>query len=526
MIDFTMNSAAWQKHTGEIAVLPVGALEQHGDHMPLNTDITNAEESARMIAEHFDAALLPAIPIANSLEHSGFRGSFSLRPETLMRVVTDIAEEAEAQNFRFLIVVTGHGGNFALIPACRDYNRRDRKLKMLHIYPSEFSSFEHFECVGAGVMDIHAGEVEASRYLARGEKFRATPPPRAAAAPDGVPWRRSDLTNFGIGCLNPGGFLGIPDAASEEKGRRLAADYRKNLLAYLEDRIARLRKMPRYCGYGGIALRELVPGDLPDLLELTGKVKWNQLAGEWEFMLETAPQSCVGFAHQGRIVATAGLLPFPDGPAWINLVIVDPEWQGARLAARMLEELMARHGAGRCFKLDATPAGSRVYRKLGFTEEAPLLRLTRIAAPAAGDRPAGVEALDDANFARLLEADAACFHADRSALLKWLRRQSGEIAFQTANGGALLSRPGRLCRHLGPIYAPDAETALKLLDAALFAAGGEAVQLDVPEAQAVFLAGLLKRGFQVLRPFVRMGLNCAQPENLDSTFAIAGPEFG
>ena len=145
MIDGNCNSAAWEHHTGDILILPVGAFEQHGLHMPLKTDILNAEYTAKILARHFDAALLPALPIANSLEHSGCRGSFSLRPDTLMRVIRDIAEEAETQNFRFLILVSGHGGNFALVPICRDFNRRDRKLKLIPIFPSEFGDYSGTE---------------------------------------------------------------------------------------------------------------------------------------------------------------------------------------------------------------------------------------------------------------------------------------------------------------------------------------------------------------------------------------------
>lgn len=527
MIDGNSSTLDWQRHPGDILVLPVGALEQHGAHLPLKVDILNAEHAARMVAEHFDAALLPAIPIGNSLEHGGFRGSFSFRPETLMQMIRDLADEAEAQNFRFLIVVSGHGGNFALGPVCRDINRANRKIRLLPVFPSEFCDPAKLESARRGVMDIHAGESETSRFLAIGGHLCAPLPSGPDSAAPAADWRRSDLNIFGVGHLNPDGFLGMPEAASFEKGEAILASIRRNLTAYLEDRIAKLRRSPRYCGQGGLAIRELRVGDLADLAALVERVGWNQLDAEWRLLIEASPSTAIGFAHQGRIVATAAALPYPGGPAWINMVIVDPDWRGGGLAARMLKELFARHGAAKPYKLDATPDGAKVYEKLGFQPESGFLRLSRIAAPPAGAPPAGIVPLDEADLAACRTADLAVFGCDRGALLDWLFRQSGRVALRTAAAdGFLLSRPGRNFRQLGPLYAPDDAAALRLIDAAIAASGDAGLVIDVPDAKGGFLAGLAARGFTVKRPFLRMGLNCDRRENLDTLFAAAGPEFG
>lgn len=524
MIDGSSNSAAWERHTGDILILPVGAFEQHGLHLPLKTDILNAECTAKILARHFDAALLPALPIANSLEHSGSRGSFSLRPDTLMRVIRDIAEEAEIQNFRFLILVSGHGGNFALVPICRDFNRRDRKLKLLPVFPTEFADCSGTESFARQLLDIHAGEVETSRYLAMGEPLTAPLPSPGTCNPDngGVPWRRQDLTMFGVTVLNPEGCLGIPEAATREKGEAILDSMHRNLITYLEDRIARLRKQPRYGGGGGVAIRELQPSDLPELMQLTAEAGWNQLEADWGFLLEQAPETALGFAHRGRIVASAVLLPYPDGPAWISMVIVAPDWRGNRLASRLLAELTARHGTRRACKLDATPAGVVVYEKLGFRREIGLLRLTRCGAHrrtlADGIRPMTPDDLQP-----MREEDRRAFHADRSALLKFLQ-QSGAPALTDGNGAFLLARPGRKFRQLGPLFAPSPEAALRLIDAA--AADGGNLVLDVPAQQTGFLEALVTRGFRVQRPFTRMGLHAGEREDLLHVFAIAGPEFG
>ncbi|MFL7808919.1 MAG: creatininase family protein, partial [Anaerolineae bacterium] len=82
MIDGHATSPRWQAAGTRICVLPVGSTEQHGPHLPLDTDSILAEYFARQIASSLDAALLPTLHYGTSLEHTGFRGSISLRPET------------------------------------------------------------------------------------------------------------------------------------------------------------------------------------------------------------------------------------------------------------------------------------------------------------------------------------------------------------------------------------------------------------------------------------------------------------
>ena len=161
MIDRSNTAREWALARTDLLFLPIGAFEQHGPHLPLDTDCRTAEYFARVLAEHFNGAVLPVQSIASSLEHTGWRGSFSLRPETLISLVRDIAEDAESQNYKFLVIVNCHGGNFPLGPACRDWNRRDRKLKILLVDPFYYSYLHK----RPDRFDIHAGENETYAVL-------------------------------------------------------------------------------------------------------------------------------------------------------------------------------------------------------------------------------------------------------------------------------------------------------------------------------------------------------------------------
>ena len=92
MIDETNTTVDWERHSGEILILPVGAMEQHSAHLPLATDNIQVMHFADLLARDLDAALLPGLSICTSLEHTGFRGSFTLRPETLMQIINNILD--------------------------------------------------------------------------------------------------------------------------------------------------------------------------------------------------------------------------------------------------------------------------------------------------------------------------------------------------------------------------------------------------------------------------------------------------
>lgn len=248
MIDANATSVDWQHCPTDVAVLPIGSIEQHATHLPIATDVLEAGAFARIIAEDLKAALMPAQPYANCLEHSGFPGSFSLRPETLMQLVRDLAEEVERQHFKILIVLNGHGGNFSLTPAIRDWNRQDRPLKILLVNFWEFCDPKLVNDPAYLRPEVHCGAWETSLMMAlHPELVRPHPSADMPVAPhEPYPLERRDLTTFGLRHFNPEGAAGFPALASPEKGQAIMASIKERLLPWLRDRIERLRQDPRY----------------------------------------------------------------------------------------------------------------------------------------------------------------------------------------------------------------------------------------------------------------------------------------
>ena len=113
-----------------ILVMPVGAIEGHGAHLPLSTDALVAEASAsaavvRSAADGVDVWQLPTLSITKSDEHAWASGTLWLEPETMLRTIGDIGRSVTATPARTLVFLNGHGGNMAILTvALRDLRRR------------------------------------------------------------------------------------------------------------------------------------------------------------------------------------------------------------------------------------------------------------------------------------------------------------------------------------------------------------------------------------------------------------------
>jgi len=274
-----------------------------------------------------------------------------------------------------------------------------------------------------------------------------------------------------------------------------------------------------------LAVVPIGPGAAAEGLALTVEANWNQTAEDWAFFLAHA--MAFGVRDGGRLVATAAVLPYPAGFAWVSLVIVTQSHRGRGLGTRLLDRCIETlRGHALVGMLDATPAGEKVYAPLGFK---PVLRLqrwegtgARHSAPTTSVRPLTADELP-----RIDAVDAGVFGSERHALLAGLFGRAGARGFApTGRSGYALVRPGRVASHLGPVAAADERSAIALIDTAIASTPGR-IFLDVPTDWTGIAGWLAARGFRAQRPFLRMGLGRELPYG-DPTrlFASTGPEYG
>jgi GNAT superfamily N-acetyltransferase len=265
--------------------------------------------------------------------------------------------------------------------------------------------------------------------------------------------------------------------------------------------------------------------DTAGCMALSAEAGWNQTPDDWALFMRHGTVFGLPGAD-GRSVATGAILPFSAEFAWVSMVLVKAAQRRRRIGTGILEACCAElKRRGLVAVLDATPAGERVYRPLGFV---PQFALTRwqgqggVAAAAAGVRPMRAD-----DLAGAVAIDAAAFGAPRDFLLRSFFARAPQLAFMTTDGaGFALARPGRMATQIGPIVASGEGAAAALLTSALAVVSGP-VFLDVADRWQKLGVFLRERGFTVQRPFQRMALGRSAPfGDIERSFVVAGPEFG
>ncbi|MES5820516.1 mycofactocin biosynthesis peptidyl-dipeptidase MftE [Streptomyces sp. RG80] len=192
---------------GALVLVPVGSTEQHGPHLPLDTDTVVAQAVADRTAQALPSPCLPAPPLAYgaSGEHADFPGTVSIGHEALRAVVVELTRSLSLWARR-IVFVNGHGGNTATL---------DTALGLLR---AEGHDAAWTGC-GTPGGDAHAGRTETSLMLHLApDRVRLD----AALAGDTRPLAvlLPDLIAHGVRAVSPSGVLGDPAGASAEEGRR------------------------------------------------------------------------------------------------------------------------------------------------------------------------------------------------------------------------------------------------------------------------------------------------------------------
>jgi creatinine amidohydrolase len=200
-------------------LVPLGATEQHGPHLPLCTDTIIASAVAEGAARHGpQVAVAPALPFGASGEHAGFPGTLSLGLGALEAALVELVRSAD--HFAGVVLVSWHGGNAEAVGRAVSRSRADGRA---------VSCWEP-SVLGAGT-DAHAGRIETSLMLAlapelvREHRPAGPTQPLAALLPA--------LREHGVRAISPTGVLGDASRATADEGRGLLADLVADLARFL-----------------------------------------------------------------------------------------------------------------------------------------------------------------------------------------------------------------------------------------------------------------------------------------------------
>jgi creatinine amidohydrolase len=211
-----------------VLVLPIGAIEQHGPHLPTWTDALIAERMVTLALERLpDTAKVWRLPVQSygkSNEHAGYPGTFALSATTLMAVVRDIALGAKLAGFRRLVFVNAHGGNTALLTMMARDIRVETGL-MTFTMASSAGAIDPIEITPEEAkFGIHANDWETSIVLAL-EHDMVQMDKAVRAFPDYPPTQNLSLTQGNAVSAwltrdwSPTGVFGDATVATLEKGQ-------------------------------------------------------------------------------------------------------------------------------------------------------------------------------------------------------------------------------------------------------------------------------------------------------------------
>ncbi len=211
-----------------LAVVPLGATEQHGPHLPTGTDFFHAEwvarDAAARVADRIPVVVTPTLPFGSSEHHFPFGATISLSTTVYYDAVTGIVESLVRDGFRRVFLVNGHGGNHELIQlVARDVSlRRPVAVAACSWWLAGWDVMVAAGAHRVGRLPGHAGGFETSLIMAmRPELVADNVPDRTPSpSPDDVRWpglTREERHGF---WQSIDGYSDGPGLANADGGRR------------------------------------------------------------------------------------------------------------------------------------------------------------------------------------------------------------------------------------------------------------------------------------------------------------------
>lgn len=211
------------------AILPVGSFEQHSTFLPLITDTVIACAIGRELEKRYEVLLLPPVTVSCSHEHSAFAGTVSVSARTLLAYIGDIAESLDRSGIKQLILVNGHGGNYALNNMVQEANVRERRMSLFPGRADWDRARRDAGLVTTAHEDMHAGELEVSLLL------HVAPQLVGDGYPD-ADWPADDRPHLlvrGIDAYSKSGVIGKPSLGTAHKGEAILSSLESGFADHL-----------------------------------------------------------------------------------------------------------------------------------------------------------------------------------------------------------------------------------------------------------------------------------------------------
>ncbi len=216
-----------------VAILPLGATEQHGHHLPLGVDILLAESISRRLSSETGALLLPGMPFGYSWVWRDIPGTVSLQQHHVEAVIKDVAHSVTRYGVKLLVVVNGHDANKASMKYASRELADELDMPVIYLfYPEMEKIIEEYCETPTWHGMVHADEFETSLMLALHENL--VDMDKAVAEYPDKPGLYGKST-ISLGDLSKSGVYGDPTKASKEKGEKMLEKFTTSMISLIMD---------------------------------------------------------------------------------------------------------------------------------------------------------------------------------------------------------------------------------------------------------------------------------------------------
>lgn len=211
------------KKKNQVAVIPIGSIEQHGPHLPISTDSDIVTEVAKRLSKKKDFFLLPTITYGVSYEHAPFF-NLSIKESTLRSIVIDLCTSLFANNIKTIFIINGHHGNLKPLKNI-DLKLRKISRNRLRVFSLSYWHFMKREF-------DHAGFVETSLMLAVSKNVKMKLAKKGLVI-DGMKQQQikklGQLAEISFPKVTKNGIWGDPRKATKKDGQMILDEIIRNL---------------------------------------------------------------------------------------------------------------------------------------------------------------------------------------------------------------------------------------------------------------------------------------------------------
>ena len=208
------------KKKKQIAIIPVGSIEQHGPHLPISTDSDIVTEISLQLSDKINGVLLPTINYGISDEHFPFF-NLSIKKSTLSRILEDICKSLIKNGISRILIINGHYGNLDSLKSFERKQKNNRKIKVFSYWKYMDREFDH------------AGNVETSIMLAISKKVNMRKAKKGFQT-DGMSKKEiskiNKLAQKSFPKVTGNGVWGDPTKSSATLGRKIIKEVVNNLV--------------------------------------------------------------------------------------------------------------------------------------------------------------------------------------------------------------------------------------------------------------------------------------------------------